>query len=130
MPRLAVAAIAALLAIYVGAFAALLRVWQSRTGRSGVVAAALFWTSLEWARSSFVLPCPWGLFGYALGDVRPLAQIADLTGVFGLSALLVAANQAIYAAAFRRDRRSAASLAGIIVLVLAAWTYGESRLAE
>jgi len=132
-PMLAVtslAAAAAFAALSFGAFAAALRFWQSRTARGGVVAAALFWVGVEWARSSFVLPCPWGLFGYALGDVRPLAQIADATGVFGLSALLVATNQAIYVAAFRRDARSVASLGLAAAAVLMAWTYGESTIAD
>jgi apolipoprotein N-acyltransferase len=130
---LAIAALvllASVLAVYVGVFAASLRFWQSRTGRSGIVAAALFWASLEWVRSSAFLPCPWALFGYAIGDWRPLSQIVDVTGVFGASALVVAVNQAIHAAAFRRGPRSAASLAAVIAVVVGVATYGEFRLAE
>src|SRR5262245_2453444 len=44
------AAAASFAALYFGAFAAALRFWQSRTARGGVVAAALFWVGLEWAR--------------------------------------------------------------------------------
>src|SRR5438128_11540401 len=43
---LALALLAGTLAIYVGAFAAALRLWQSRTGKNGVIAAAIFWTAL------------------------------------------------------------------------------------
>jgi apolipoprotein N-acyltransferase len=122
--------LAAVLAIYFGVFAASLRFWQSRSGRSGVVAAAVLWTSLEWMRSNAFLPCPWALVGYAIGDSRPLAQIMDLTGPFGASALVVAVNQAVYAAVFHRGKRSAAALVVVFAAVVGAATYGELRLAE
>jgi apolipoprotein N-acyltransferase len=118
------------LAVYFGAFAASLRFWQARSGRSGVVAAALFWASLEWVRSSAFLPCPWALVGYATGDWRPLSQIVDVTGVFGASALVVAVNQAIHTAVFHRGHRSAGSLAAVIAVVVGVATYGEIRLAH
>jgi apolipoprotein N-acyltransferase len=130
---LAVAALltlGAVLAIYFGAFAVSLRFWQSRSGRSGIVAATVFWTSLEFIRSNAFLPCPWALVGYAIGDSRSLTQILDVTGVFGATALVVAVNQAIYAAVFRRGGRSAAALFVVVGVVVATATYGEMRRAD
>ncbi len=49
---------------------------------------ALAWASLEFGKSIGFLGYPWGLVPYALGDLPVLLQVADTTGVYGLSALL------------------------------------------
>lgn len=61
-----------------------------------LVAAA--WVAVELARgrlftgTEFFVGNPWGLLGYALAGPGPMAQIAEWTGVYGLTFCVVAAN--------------------------------------
>lgn len=92
------------------------------------VAAAALWTGLELVRTHLLTGFPWSLLGYSQHSVLPVIQIADLTGVYGVSYLVVLVNIAI--AELIADRRrflplTAAALA--LVLVLA---YGRHRLGE
>lgn len=49
---------------------------------------ALLWTLWEWSKSIGFLGYPWGLVAYAVQNYPRLIQIADFTGVYGLSFLL------------------------------------------
>ncbi len=58
------------------------RPWQQALLFSGL------WVLFEWVRSWLLTGFPWLLFGYALIDT-PVAALAPLTGVYGLSLLMV-----------------------------------------
>ena len=51
---------------------------------------------LEFLRELLPLLLPWGLAGYALSDWPAFIQMADITGVYGLSFLITAVNSLIY----------------------------------
>src|SRR2546421_5325935 len=113
-------ALASALAVYFGLFASGLRYWQIRTGRDGFVFAVVLWVTLEWCRSTLFITCPWELLGYSQIPNPRLMQIADVTGVYGVSALIVAVNHALYVVAARRApaariRLVAAYLAGALL---------------
>ena len=108
--------------------------WATRlitrdTGWSVVWVAPVVWTALEkcWPE---IFPNYIGASQYLLPH---LTQVADLTGILGVSFLVVYLNSTLYAvtAAWLRDRRLAwrelASLAVLVALVLA---YGELRIRE
>ncbi|MFA6506938.1 MAG: apolipoprotein N-acyltransferase [Treponemataceae bacterium] len=61
-----------------------------RTLRPFLIAAT--WTVWEWSKSTGFLGYPWGLVAYAVNEVSVLTQIADATGVYGLSFLLALTN--------------------------------------
>lgn len=96
--------LAGYLAVYVGVFAALLR-WLTgdRSARWTVLLAPLVWTGLEYLRSIGPLGFPWALLGVSQHADIPVLQLARLTGVYGISALLVAVN-ALLAASIMRPR--------------------------
>jgi apolipoprotein N-acyltransferase len=52
------------------------------------------WTAAEVGRVRLFVGDPFGLFGYSQVDVTPLVQIADVTGVYGVSFILIAVNAA------------------------------------
>lgn len=58
--------------------------------RPFVFAAA--WTVYEYFKSIGFLGFPWGLLAYPVGGVLPLVQIANITGVWGISFLVASAN--------------------------------------
>jgi apolipoprotein N-acyltransferase len=59
------------------------------------IAFALFWTCLEYAKSTGFLGYPWGLLPYTQTLVLPFLQAADITGVYGLGFVLALANAAV-----------------------------------
>jgi len=51
--------------------------------------AAVFWVGLEFIRGRFLSGFPWNFLGVSQFKLLPLAQIASVTGVLGLSFLVV-----------------------------------------
>ncbi|HUX36860.1 MAG TPA: apolipoprotein N-acyltransferase [Rectinemataceae bacterium] len=66
-----------------------------RAGLLRPLAFAILWASFELCKSSGFLGYPWGLIPYTQSTILPLLQIADLTGVYGLSFLLALANASL-----------------------------------
>jgi len=111
------------LAIYHGLFGLLigLLAGDSRFGRRALVLAPLLWVAVELARTR-VTGFPWDLLGTTQVDNIPLARIATVTGVYGLSFEIMIVNAA-WTAAFLvpREKRKPLLLAVIAaVLVLQA----------
>jgi len=66
---------------------------DSGRGWSVVIAAPCIWVAQEYALSMFPLGgFPWQLLGYSQVPFLPAVQIADITGVYGVSFLVVMVN--------------------------------------
>jgi len=88
------------------------------------------WVASELARARFLVGNPWALLGYAQIGWTPLVQIADVTGVYGVTFVVAAANAAIAASL---DRSIAAhvrrrGLAIATALAVATLAYGAVAL--
>ena len=121
--------LAAVEALFVAAFVALVAGWGERAGRPvlGVVA----WVALEWARSHVPLQgFPWGVLGYSQHGGGPLLPAARSLGVLGISLLLAAIAAALEAAvagrAWRRPRGAVAPLAVVVGAVVLGAVVGGS----
>jgi len=111
-------------ALYVGLhhgiFGALLA-WaaKSRAGfnRKTLVLAPFLWVAVELLRA-YVVSFPWDLLGTAQVDNVPLARIASVTGVYGISFEIALVNSA-FAAAFlvRKQRRRNMLVAALVAAV-------------
>ncbi|HTX73159.1 MAG TPA: apolipoprotein N-acyltransferase [Rectinemataceae bacterium] len=75
----------AVFGLYLGFFA-------RRGGWGRPVAFAALWAIFEFLKSNGFLGYPWGLIPYTLTRTLPLLQIADVTGVYGISAVLAFVN--------------------------------------
>jgi len=135
-----------LLAIYFPHYASLWGLgvtWlRRRTGLSPVVIAPAFWVALEYIRSHFFfLSAPWMLLGHSQYLHPLLTQVASLTGVYGLSFVIVVVNVALWEAFhYGRQRfrlpahlapspQSALASAGVAgALLIGANVYGASVL--
>ena len=139
------AALIAYLALFPAIFAVIVRRITTRFGATAMMAAPLVWVATELGRTHLLTGFPWVLLGYSQARVLPVAQVASVFGVYGVSALVVLVNAGIavfgsstqgpakaghyvldvYAgSAFRRTLPLAGSLA--IVAMIAVW--GSARV--
>ena len=88
-------ALVAYAAVYFGVFALLVHQLPRKSGMSFIFPTALFWTGLEWIRSWLLTGFPWGSMGYSQWNNHAGIQIASITGVYGVSFIVVLFNAAI-----------------------------------
>ncbi len=109
---------------FFGGLLALVASEQKQVSTLALIAAPFLWVALELARTR-VSAFPWDLLGIAQVDNIPMARIASLTGVYGLSFEIMLVNTA-FAAAFlvRREKRMpllVAAMAAAVVLQAGRW---------
>lgn len=88
------------------------------TTRLQFLVLALAWTAFELGRSSGFLGYPWALVGHSQYELVSLLQVASLTGVWGVSFLVVLVNSAIAHAVPMDGRRRRAHPLFIAVALL------------
>lgn len=121
------------LALYPAVFACLLGFFRNK-GLAVAVMAPLVWTGLEYARANLFTGFPWDLLGYSQVNSHALVQIADITGVYGVSFVVMLVNGCIFEVTryfvTRESRgmwRLAVTTGAVLVSVLA---YGHVREAQ
>ncbi|MDD5173641.1 MAG: hypothetical protein PHV48_02300 [Candidatus Omnitrophica bacterium] len=98
--------VVAYLALYFGFFGLILSLVSAPacangflTFRPGLYALFLIpaaWVALEWARSYVFTGFGWALLGYSQSRNLPIIQIADVTGAYGVSFIIVMFNAALF----------------------------------
>ena len=86
--------LAALLSLFVSLFASLVIYFRNR-GIPEVISAPIVWTCLEFVKSHVLNGFPWENLAYSQYSFPAVIQICDVTGVYGLSFLIVFANVVI-----------------------------------
>lgn len=120
--------------IYYMAFAPVYRRLAQRPGAFVPLYAAAAWVAGEIARVRLLTGDPWALSGYSQVGVDAAVQIADVTGVYGISFAVVAVNAALAelwlarGAARDRRRQAAAGAVAAAVVVGGVLAYGLLRL--
>ena len=118
-------------ALWIGVVGALVAWLARRTSPSWALLAAPFlWVSAEWGRGHLMGGFPWGLLGYSQHARLPVIQIAELTGVYGVSFVVIAVNAVIAGCVLLPLRRALEGLALAGVLVGATLGFGAWRLGE
>src|SRR5262249_33511400 len=113
------------LALYHGLFGLLLSLLGNDSSpRRALLLAPALWVAVELARTR-ITGFPWDLLGVTQVDNIPLARIATVMGVYGLSFEIMVVNVAL-AAAFllRREKRKmllAAAFGAAVVLQAGRW---------
>lgn len=118
--------LAVYLALYVGLFTLIIQYLQGKKagmgsfllggypGRAGsrrvlisaipvAISAPVVWTALEYIRSFFFIGFPWNSLGYSQFLMSPVVQIAEFTGVYGISFLIVLINATLYTLFFSQE---------------------------
>ncbi|HSO71103.1 MAG TPA: apolipoprotein N-acyltransferase, partial [Thermodesulfobacteriota bacterium] len=83
------------LALFPAVFGLLWGLFPTR-GLFSLIWAPAIWVALEYLRAVLLSGFPWALVGYSQYAVLPLIQVAEYTGVYGLSFLVLIVNQALY----------------------------------
>ncbi|MCP3940145.1 MAG: apolipoprotein N-acyltransferase [Desulfobacteraceae bacterium] len=127
------------LALYVGVFTFLIKKLDSLPIFLPLAGACL-WVGLEYIRTYAFTGFPWGVLGYSQYLNQTLVQIADLTGVLGISFLIVLCNfflaqLFLFVKPLSTPKRTSCwamlTIFGYtLVLMTAAWGYGRVRLQE
>ena len=91
-----------------------------------VIAAPALWTALELARTYVFSGFPWSLLGYSQYLALPVIQISDITGVYGVSFLIVLVNAAI--SEFIVDRKQYRGIVITALIMAFVLGYGFMRL--
>ena len=124
------------LGLYVAAFVFAAGLLRARLRVPFAIAAPVVWVALETVRSNFMTGFPYLLLGHSQISILPLMQIIDITGVYGVSFIVMSANGLLAeillartAAGPRRILYPVVSAAIVAVCVAGSLVYGHNRLA-
>lgn len=117
------------LALYFPLFGILMNFARRRIPVPWWVVAPLAWTALEYMRTYVFTGLPWGVMGVTQHRALRLIQFASVTGVYGVSFLVVLVNAALYECAVARGARrllppAVAALAVALALIHGGWWMG------
>jgi apolipoprotein N-acyltransferase len=135
------AALVAYLSLFPALFALITRRLLIAYGNRALVAVPVVWVATELGRTHIFTGFPWVLLGYSQTSVLPIAQLASIFGVYGVSMLVAGINAALaaLAATLRLDGPAKAGhyrvfqftpLYFAIVAVIAVAVWGERRVAD
>ncbi len=84
------------LSLFIGAFTWLTRFIQVGLKTQGFLVTPFLWASLEYLRSFFLTGFPWASLGYSQYLNLPFIQMGDITGIYGLSFVIVMVNATLF----------------------------------
>lgn len=113
------------------------RVILRRHGPWAVITGALTWIFFDWLMETIFFKFPWFYLGYSQINTPWVAQTAELTGVWGITFLLIASNIAlasIFLASRHTPRYRLSTLLMPVLLVMAiiggALAFGANRVQQ
>jgi apolipoprotein N-acyltransferase len=89
------AALVAYLSLFPAVFAVVVRRLVLAFGRRALAAAPAAWVATELGRTHVFTGFPWVLLGYSQTTVLPVAQLASVFGVYGVSMLVASVSAAL-----------------------------------
>ncbi len=113
-------------ALYIAVFALFVHRMSWQSGILYPTSVAVVWVSLEWVRGWLLTGFPWGFMGYSQWNYLPGIQIASLTGVYGVSFVIVFFNAGIVTFIRNRHalRKEIIAFAVPCILAIATLVYG------
>ncbi|MDP2905574.1 MAG: apolipoprotein N-acyltransferase [Candidatus Omnitrophota bacterium] len=123
------------LASYFAIFGLIIRPCTRQSKLWALIFIPSAWVLLEYLRTVFpILGFSWALLGYSQYLYLPFIQIADITGTWGVSFLLMFANVAIveliYALRTKQARRLAQASVLLVLFLVLVLSYGFYRINE
>ncbi|HDZ62425.1 MAG TPA: apolipoprotein N-acyltransferase [Nitrospirae bacterium] len=104
---LAVVLLCLFYSVFIGIFALLFRFLSAHSRIPAAFIVPVLWVIVEYARTHIVIMgFPWSSLAYTHYKILPLIQIADITGVYGISFLIAAVNGAVFDVAVHWPKRA------------------------
>jgi apolipoprotein N-acyltransferase len=130
------ALLVAYLALFPALFAVVVRRIVVKLGPPALMAAPLVWVATELGRTHVFGGFPWVLLGYNQASVLPIAQLASVFGVYGVSALVSSVSAGLAAFGLGMGRRPTGvgrrarwvALLAPLALVTAVAVWGNARV--
>jgi apolipoprotein N-acyltransferase len=119
--------LAAYLALFPAIFALVLHRLRVSFGTAALWLAPAAWVATEFGRGHLFTGFPWVLLGYSQATVLPVAQLASVFGVFGLSFLVALVNAAVVLAVVGAGARWRPLVVAAVALA-ATVAFGAARL--
>jgi len=88
------------------------------------------WAAIEYLRATLLTGFGWNLLGYSQYKFLSLIQIADTTGAYGVSFLVVMINCAVFSILLQNRRKMLHSSIATFICLAAVLSYGHIRLNE
>ncbi|MBI5639632.1 MAG: apolipoprotein N-acyltransferase [Nitrospirae bacterium] len=128
------------LGLFPALFAVLFRSMLKKTKLPALLIAPVIWVVLEFLRSYALTGFPWSSIGYSQYRFLPVIQISDITGIYGVSFLILAINGS-FADLFLLKKRlremplfplsySIIGFSSLIILLVVTAGYGIWRLGQ
>lgn len=119
------------MATYIAVFGAITAALIRRFAFAGVWLAPAVWVTMEILRSYVVIGgFPWIPLGNTMVTLLPIAQLASVVGVFGLSWLVATLNVGFAIAAMTSQRRRVTAVAVSMGLITVVSVWGGMRLSS
>lgn len=128
------------LSLYIGLFSLAFSLKITSTRLPALLLAPVFWVTLEFVRSYAITGFPWSSIGYSQYKFLYGIQFADITGIYGVSFLVLAINGAIADIFIAKKRRAEMPLLSIsntligyfvfLLIILFISSYGYWRIHE
>ena len=134
LPVIVAVLVAGLLALYMAAyiatFGAITAMLVRRFRVSGLWLAPAVWVSMEYLRGILIGGFPWIPLGNTMVTFLPIAQLASVVGVQGLSLFVALLNVGFAVASISSGRRRMIAAGTSIALIIAVSIWGGLRLAS
>ena len=118
------------MAAYIAAFGAIAALLIRRFRFAGLWLAPAVWVAMEYLRGILIGGFPWIPLGNTMVTFLPIAQLASIVGVHGLSLLVGLLNVGFTIAAISTGRRRVIGLATALGLLLIVSIWGGMRLSS
>ena len=106
------------LSLFIGAFAFLTRCIQIRSGLQTILFTPVLWVALEYLRSFLLTGFPWANLGYSQYLNLPVIQMADITGPYGPSFVILLVNATLFGVLHQWSKRTFPFKEVIITVVI------------
>jgi apolipoprotein N-acyltransferase len=132
LPVFVAVIVAGLLALYMAAYVAIFggvtAFLVRRFGVAGLWLAPAVWVSFEYLRGILIGGFPWIPLGNTMVTLLPIAQLASIVGVYGLTVFVAFLNTGFAIAALSLGRRRVLTAASTIAAIAAVSIWGGMRL--
>ncbi len=134
LPVIVAVFVAGLLALYMAAyiavFGAITALFVRRFRIAGLWLAPAVWVALEYLRGILIGGFPWIPLGNTMVTFLPIAQLASVVGVQGLSLFVATLNVGCAVGSISSGRRRTLAAATSLLLIVAVSVWGGLRLAS